>query len=482
MEVSIPSLDYIRSAGSEEQAIERLVNEAHNNTMSFPYRSIFCESADVYFKRLREYTPTIDTNRYRMFGYSGKHKLFLPPFFQGNPLVIVGSDADLDDIEALPDLFLEDIRVRGCRKGHPSSLEVWRRPELCRPVIARALRLSKVTSKWLRTAIEVHTKEPRTFRCTWIKSIFEILIGQQQHIASSSSYWSTPLLVHPRILDLSPGWGECLLATLALECTYTGYSDHISCQRGYSGMITMFGNPTYAHMNYAPFEKSNDLGQYDIVYFRPNIFDEELFIDDNNQPYKRYPSYEDWLVSYVFGCLIKAWNQLVENGFLVLALSDSKQYAPCEAINLFIEQFLKGSSYEGIIGVVGDDKKPHPVWIWKKTNEITRKIWSPPVSKHAFVAHYPELVSRVLSLQLSQKDQALEIERSNITKNVNSVFNRLQELHPAYIRSAVLEIIPETMIRDIVHKHGFEDSIPLLENMLQPWFPDVSCSTSGTSP
>ena len=50
----------------------------------------------------------------------------------------------------------------------------------------------------------------------------------------------------------------------------------------------------------------------------------------------------------------------------------------------------------GNIGIMYDNKKNYPVWVWKKQPE-ERRLWSPPNSKRTFRDLYPELIDRILS-------------------------------------------------------------------------------------
>ena len=52
--MDIDSLEFIQQHGSEEAAIKHLVNEAKTDKLPFPYRHLFSEPSEVYFKRLRE--------------------------------------------------------------------------------------------------------------------------------------------------------------------------------------------------------------------------------------------------------------------------------------------------------------------------------------------------------------------------------------------------------------------------------------------
>ena len=168
----------------------------------------------------------------------------------------------------------------------------------------------------------------------------------------------------PRVLDLSANWGECLITAMAMDYSYVGFSNEQLRQKGYQQMITALGDPSLHQIYCQPFDQ-NLAGKADIIYYRPDIYNPAL--TSPNGLVTNSMTFEQWLVFTVFASLMQAWDCLVENvTLLVLPISDSKEYAFCEATNLFIEQFLKNSSHEGVIGLVDENRKPKAAWIWRK--------------------------------------------------------------------------------------------------------------------
>ena len=91
-----------------------------------------------------------------------------------------------------------------------------------------------------------------------------------------------------------------------------------------------------------------------------------------------YPKFEEWMVKFLFRSLTLAWNKLKVGGYLILHLGDTKTCRLSEATNLYIEEYLDNSSWEGVIGIRDEHGFPRPVWVWQKVSEIKYRIfWKP---------------------------------------------------------------------------------------------------------
>jgi hypothetical protein len=208
------------------------------------------------------------------------------------------------------------------------------------------------------------------------------------------------------MLDISAGWGDRLLTAMACDMDYLGFDPNIDLEAGHSAMINLFGHPSHHQVIYEPFEDSHiPPNSFHVIGpMSPPFYDREIYSNDKNQSINRYPNFNTWLVQFLFISLRKAWNCLKLDGYFIIHMGDTHEIRICEAMNLFIEEYLPYSSYEGIISVVGETNIHRPVWIWKKSTYRQRR-WNPKVER-SLLSRYPELASEIEKYLLKVK-QAL---------------------------------------------------------------------------
>ena len=446
------TLDLILKHKNEEGAIEFLLQEIKKGSLVFPYRRLYSPSPEEIFGRLKRYNPRYETNHYRLYGYFPRFTLFLPPFLSGSPLVAVNSKADLEQIDILPDLFFEDVRIRKSCSGKGGAWSTWIAPEKCRSIVERAIRLPRINYEELRRIIAMN--EHYQFRATWAKAILSVLIRGRN--ASEDGGRAS-------VLDISANYGEIMFPAMALDCDYLGFNSEPLINDSFDRAIAQLGNKTKHRVIHSRFEEIELSQTFDIVFTSIPLFDYE-----NNA---NFPNVQDWTVEYLFRILLKAWSNLNRGGYLAIHLSDTKRFPVCEAMNLFIEQFLPGSSYEGVIGIVSEINKPRPVWVWKK-DPINRHIWSPPIHKRPFCYLYPELKERIVIAQLSGMGAEFHQDCVAIKKGVSELIRELIHQKPILTRKMIVSILSEAILLNFIKHYGFADSIPMILKILQPWIPD----------
>ena len=158
--------------------------------------------------------------------------------------------------------------------------------------------------------------------------------------------------------------------------------------------------------------------------------------------------------------IYEAWKVLKNGGYMVLEISDIQSNPICECLNVFIEQVLPGSSFEGIIGTSFNSLRPHPVWIWRKIlshNEISdetleRRIWSPPSSKRYFGYLFPEVRNLITQQLLTDfLMNNLNSSYSNFeNKNVFEFFNELKQKYPSIQKKGFSSIVSEDLYNQLV--------------------------------
>lgn len=342
--------------------IERLLN----NQIEFPYARLFLPRPMVMFNNFLLYEPKISNQRYYLHYYYPYYKLYLPPLFRGQSCLVMDDGNSYLTINGLTDYFTEEVRNKA-RKCYDSSIdEAWRNPQFLRQIVGKMRGDGKeeLSLEELRRFVYQGAKEPGLFRLTWAKGLLYAVLGDS---------YKDKL----RMLDISAGWGDRLITAISLGYEYMGFDPNINLKRGHDEIISMFGDVNKHKVIYRPFEDcelTKDV-EYDVILTSPPFFDLEIYDKSEGQSNMRYPFYSKWMKEGLFVWLRKAWEVLKEGGYLIIHMGDTSKIKICEPMNLYIEQYLSGSSWEGVIGLLGSKNRPSPVWVWKKCRDGMRNRW-----------------------------------------------------------------------------------------------------------
>lgn len=427
-------------ADAREAAVRWLNDAITQGYIEFPFRRFILEKPEILMGHLKAYIPhPIVDDKYYLVGYNSKleRKLYSPFLFRGHPTYILSTNAEYQNIDDLSDIFIEDIRLKTHRPNEHSVMDYWVRDDLRQEYLRKVLYGNPPTSRWklkpsevldyasLRNVLYYMTFESKQFRPTWAKSLLALIgiYGPPLTVGGPGRSFTDPI---PRILDISAGWGDRLLTAMAINADYLGFDPDKELQVGHDNMIAMFGDPLRHRVIYKPFEEATaeEIGtEYDVMLTSPPYFTTELYPGEN-QSTDKFPDYVQWMNGFMFPSLIKSWNALKLGGYLMLHLSDpsypqGERRNPndtlylAEPTNLFIEDYLPGSSYQGVIGVcsekgANDEDVPEsrqetikkgpvrPVWVWQKLEPGSRNIlqWNPRVSR-SLSALYPNIVRGV---------------------------------------------------------------------------------------
>jgi tRNA1(Val) A37 N6-methylase TrmN6 len=462
MKLCLKPKDLLAQMKTPEAAIQWVVNRILAKEIPFPYRRLFTDPAATIFDRLRHFDPTIVNHRYRLYAYYPKYKLYLPPFYQGSPQLILSTKENYDQIDILSDLFLEEVRVSANHKGFLSPLECWEDHEYCTTIVRKAFDLAGdgvIDLRVLRDAIYLMIPETKQFRLTWAKGILKIL-----QIPENS-----------RILDISAGWGDRLLTAIAMNCQYLGFDPNTRLREGHEAMIRQFGDLSKHTIRYEPFEQAVlPENNFDLIITSPPFFNLEEYTDEINQSIRRYPQFLDWMVQFLFRSLFKAWQALKDGGYMAIHMGDTKTIRICEPMNLFIEQLLPNSSHEGIIGVAGEMNIPRPVWVWRKSPfPGKRNIWGLPMSKRPFNVMYPEYRNALVAMQLNEINPQLSSIYWQRCQAIETVLVEVNRRHPQLNRRLIVSVLPESAILSMLEVLDLPQVITSVEQIVSRWRQNV---------
>ena len=380
----------IDSLGGKEQTIKFLDESIVNNVINFPFHAHFIDPVDVMFDRLKTYQEIGMLERYRLKSFYPKIKgLYFPPLFRGKSVYFYSSDSNYQQIDLISDHFIEDIRLQTHREGHPSVMDYWTNNLSKKTGINYRHRFLKklveqpqIDFPTMRNVLYTMEYESKQFRPTWAIGLIKLITGG----------------TGGKILDISAGWGDRLLAAMSINYSYLGVDPNIDLKSRHDSMIRLFGDPKKHQIIYQPFEAipENDLAKFspqgfDLVLSSPPFFNVELYPGPaKTQSSTLFPTVAFWLNGFLFPSIQKSWNLLKTGGYLAIHIGDVPPILIAEPMNLYIEE-LPDASYEGIIGVSGKKGEARPVFVWKKIGRSDIKIrWNHEVDRNLRNI-YPEL-------------------------------------------------------------------------------------------
>lgn len=454
-----------------DKAADDLVKLVRDGTIWFPYQKYYRGDPGTLFANLKTIDLEVKEGPYKLHSYYPLYGSYLPPKFRGVPTMIAGMRGTYDLADVLSDHFIEDIRLKAKRYDQIRSiLECWEIDLCLKEIMKTVLKKKQVTPATLRDAIYETTPETKIFNPTWAKTLLKLVMGNN--------------LAGKKWLDISAGWGDRLLTAMSLNMEYTGFDPNIELQPGHSAMIERFGHPNIHRVIYEPFEKAEiPGGPYDVVLSSPPYFTiEEYAPGQQGQSIVSYPDFDQWMVWFLFNALDKAWNNLKEGGYLILHLGDAKTIATAEAANIFIDNYLPGASWEGVIGLKGDAGYPRPVWVWKKVARNERKnVWEPhtdrpfntqrgaapfPSSKRTLYNTYPSLQAELIRYYAIKYAPYYSIRRSSASAVRSHISVRLPDIPKSAIEDTLKD---DLLISSLLEVIGADETVDLLTKLMSQY-------------
>jgi len=121
------------------------------------------------------------------------------------------------------------------------------------------------------------------------------------------------------VYDPCGGWGDRMIAAMAMNIRYFCRDVNPLVLAGYASMQHMYGGNV--DFEYAQSELTTPDEKFDLVFTSPPYWKVEKYQGDLSS-HKQYPKFEDWLNNFLFQMLDKSWEALNVGGHLVLNVSD----------------------------------------------------------------------------------------------------------------------------------------------------------------
>lgn len=314
----------------------------------FPYKTI--TDVKEKMKRLAVYKFNLQPYNYKIWNIPSLTWIEMCWLENGKPTLIVNDAKDYDLYNNLSDKYNERARMLAKRYDKDQSpMEYWNENR-------DTIRAQFKNQHDQREYIFSLYLETTSFRPTLLAGMIE-------------KYKSK------KVLDISAGWGDRLLAACAKGVEYFGVDPNPLTQDGYKAIIKEFGNGKQ-QVVMSPFEDAKIEGTFDLIFTSPPYFDLEIYNkNDPNQSVNRYKSQDAWFDKFLMFSLAKAWSHLDINGYMCIVINDVKGGAK-SVVKEMIDRVngWKDSEYQGLLSyaefVDRKPKSPQPIWIWKKIKPI----------------------------------------------------------------------------------------------------------------
>lgn len=179
-----------------------------------------------------------------------------------------------------------------------------------------------------------------------------------------------------RIFDACAGWGDRLIAAMALEVKeYLGIEPNTNSYTSFEEMVGVFGkNGDYRVLPIAmPLDTNFKYNSYDIAFFSPPSFDSEIYSTDCDQSVIVFSDKSSWINSFLIPSLHQTIESLDIGGYLVV--QSILIYIIHPLINY---HFGHKVAFQGPLFSNEKGKNRYkPLWIWKKIDKIANSELSP---------------------------------------------------------------------------------------------------------
>ena len=172
-------------------------------------------------------------------------------------------------------------------------------------------------------------------------------------------------------LDISAGWGDRLLSAIFCKVKYYEASDpNLDMHPCYENMIETFV-PKSKQKNYiihkngfleANFKKKD----FDIVFTSPPFFTLEVYSQHKENSLVQFRTEKEWCDNFFVKSLIKSYNLLKVNGYMILYMGGSKYVMDS------MHKLSNIMDYKGVIYFY--EKNPRAIYVWQKRRDKSLNI------------------------------------------------------------------------------------------------------------
>ncbi len=335
-------------------------------SIEFPYKKEYIKyDIDTLFSNLKEYKSKTTKDEFEIKNIDQfKSKLIDSKFKEEYMMFLNNDDRDYEKINILSDYFSEACRIH-CKKYHSymSPYRSFNNNKFLFSLIKELIDKRKDIN-WVNMRELLYKKgECTNFKLTLALSVYQFFNAK-------------------KVLDISAGWGDRLIAAIAHEDRlqyYNGFDPSQCMSTNYPKIIERLAkDKTKFSVTTTPFEKASLTRTYDLIFTSPPFFLLEVYSEEETQSVSKYKQKTEWFCNMLIRWLIIAWRKLEINGHMAINIEDivndvgkfKKTELFVEAMILFVTGYFKSSKYLGVIGHGNVGKSVvRPIWVWTKTDQ-----------------------------------------------------------------------------------------------------------------
>lgn len=298
----------------------------------FPYKKLFISKETILerFDNLKKYKAKYSSEPYTITNIPSLRPIDLWYYPIKIYLNIVTKESDYEKYNEISDYFTETSRVLAKRYNAKSLMEYWEQDKH---------KLLNLTPKEQREYLYKTYPEVNTFRPS---NLVAIIKKFKPH----------------SILDMSAGWGDCLIACLAKNVDYLGVDPNTN--NDYQSVINFFSHTSKAKVICSPFEKVDLQNEkFDMMFSSPPYFNLEIYNDEASQSHH----IKNWYNDFLMFSIKKIWQHLNIGGYLIMVINDGGG-------NKYVQRMIRDTNTfwdAKYLGVISYGTKSHqPMWIWQK--------------------------------------------------------------------------------------------------------------------
>ena len=416
----------------KELIVNSIIDKIQNGEIIFPDPPLFCSQKfkEDAFQKLKKYEPELVKRRHSNYQQKLSREIWQKmnlavDGYKSDYLYINTQSSDYD-VDKLVDCFTGLQRMKCKREGRDlSPYGAWNNKDYMKFVIERYIdEKEDLTSFNLRESFyklnSVLPEKYKNMECNFFKAT----------LAASVYHLFLRNKPHKRVLDISAGWGDRLLAALSKNLeSYLAYDPNTALQSGYKEMIDEYIVDDVEKANYqivdAPFETaaSNLRGKtFDLIFTSPPYFDLEVFTTEGEQSIISHSTFDKWMVHFLFQSLYVAWDTLAADGNMVIHIDDfskgEKKHRIIEPMVLFVCGWCNNARFDGVVGASGYNKKKEyksPMWVFKHKTSLKDEV---DFCKEKLKEKYPELYDLIMKNKLKFGDHELAESVATSSRNI----------------------------------------------------------------
>jgi hypothetical protein len=276
--------------------------------------------------------------------------------FKNSYVLIINKSENYDKFEILSDMFMEDLRIKCTLISSSNTPYAYFHKNY--DIIARNLLYNNIsiTPHNIREYLWARIPECTSFKPNVMMAIKQILFNDNDNIS---------------ILDPSSGWGDRLIAAIALNVNYTGVDPNSKVHPRYTNIIDHFKKKIKKNIEMIckPFENLHLNKQFDFIFTSPPYFNLEIYSSEESQSVNsRINTESKWFDLFFKPYLINAFFHLKSNGYLAININQKNKSETYVSQMIKLIQSLNIALYLGVISYINEYNKfkPQPIFIWKK--------------------------------------------------------------------------------------------------------------------